>query len=244
LHVLGRFERWETRASRLGAKILAAQAGLSPEEFCQRVVEDVSDRVATELVSKVLIDEGTPALWDKQPAAATLLNRALNGSQASRLDCTLTLKQPVIAIGAPVEAYVPRSAQQLRTELVIPDNADVANALGAVVGGVVQQLRVLIHPLDDESSQFRVHLPGGVKDFATLEESVIFAQTTVPDELKAKAVQAGAAQVEIKVVREDRMAPVKGSWGNEVHLCTELVFTAVGRPSLAPMPSANVKAQD
>jgi N-methylhydantoinase A/oxoprolinase/acetone carboxylase beta subunit len=207
------------------------------------VVEGVSDRVATELVSKVLIDEGTPAVWEQQPAAATLLTRALSSPQASRLDCTLTLRQPVIAIGAPVEAYVPRTAEQLHTELVIPENAAVANALGAVVGGVVQQLRVLIHPLDEEASQFRVHLSGGVKDFRTLEESVAFAQATIPDELKAKAVQAGAAQVELKVVREDRTAPVKGNWGTEVHLSTELTFTAVGRPSLAPSPREDEKAE-
>jgi N-methylhydantoinase A/oxoprolinase/acetone carboxylase beta subunit len=235
LHVLGHFQRWDAQASCLGAEILAAQAGLSPAEFCQRVVEGVSNRVATELVSKVLIDEGTPPVWEQQPAAATLLTRALNNPLSSRLDCALTLKQPVIAIGAPVEAYVPRTAQQLHTELVIPENAAVANALGAVVGGVVQQVRVLIHPLDEEASQYRVHLPDGVKDFATLEESVAFAQATVPEGLKAKALQAGAAQVELKIVRTDRTAPVKGNWGTEIHLDTELTFTAVGRPSLAPV---------
>jgi N-methylhydantoinase A/oxoprolinase/acetone carboxylase beta subunit len=57
LHVLGRFERWDAEASRLGAELLAAQMGLSPEAFCERVVADVSNRVTTELISKVLSDE-------------------------------------------------------------------------------------------------------------------------------------------------------------------------------------------
>lgn len=233
LHVLGRFDRWDAEASRLGAEILAVQAGLSPEAFCEHVVSGVSDRVATELVTKVLSDEGTPPDWEQQPAATALLARALDGSQNLKLDCQLTLKQPVVAIGAPVEAYLPRTSQQLHTELIIPEHAGVANALGAVVGGVVQQMRVLIHPLDEDDAPFRVHLADGVHDFATLEESVAYAKRVVPRQLEIVARQAGADQVEVKMARVDRTAPVKGNWGSEIYLSTVLTFTAVGRPSLA-----------
>jgi len=233
LHVLGQFELWNTQASQLGAELLAARAGLSPRDFCQRVVSGVSDRVATELVSKVLSDEGTLPGWKQEPAAAALLARALNGSEASGLDCQLTLKEPLVAIGAPVEAYLPRTARQLHTELVIPEHAGVANALGAVAGGVVQQMQVLIHPLEEDGNHFRMYLPDGVRDFVSLTESVAYAQKVLPARLEALARQAGADQVELKVVREDQSAPVKGGWGTEIYLNTVLTFTAVGRPSLA-----------
>jgi hypothetical protein len=94
-------------------------------------------------------------------------------------------------------------------------------------------MRVLIHPLEEDSGYFRVHLFDGIHDFNTLEESVDYATRIVPDYLGELARQAGAEQVEIKVVREDHTAPVKGGWGSEIHLHTELLFTAVGRPSLA-----------
>ncbi len=233
LHALGQFERWDSRAARLGAALLAGQADLPVEAFCRRVVEGVSDRVATELVSKVLSDEATLPDWASEPTARALLARALDGSTESGLDCRLTLKRPVVAIGAPVAAYMPRTAERLHTELIIPEHADVANALGAVAGGVVQRMRVLIHPLEEDNSQFRVHLPDGVRDFDTLTEAVAHAQTVAPPKLEALARQAGADQVEIKLVRQDRTAPVKGGWGSEIYLDTELVFTAVGRPSLA-----------
>ena len=57
LHVLGRFEAWDTEAARLGAELLATRVGLSAEDFCERVVAAMSDRVTTELVSKVVNDE-------------------------------------------------------------------------------------------------------------------------------------------------------------------------------------------
>jgi N-methylhydantoinase A/oxoprolinase/acetone carboxylase beta subunit len=232
LHVLRRFERWDAEASRLGAELLAAQTDLSPEAFCERVVADVSNRVTTELISKVLSDEATLPDWEREPSAAALLARAMGNVPGSDLDCQLRLRQPVVAVGAPVEAYLPRVARQLCTELVIPHHAEVANAVGAVAGGVVQQLRVMIRPLNAEQ-HFRLHLPDGVRDFATVEESVAYAQQIIPTRLKALARQAGAEQIEVQTIRVDRNVPVMAGWGQHVYLGTELTFTAVGRPSPA-----------
>jgi N-methylhydantoinase A/oxoprolinase/acetone carboxylase beta subunit len=232
LHVLGCFERWDAEASWLGAELLAAQTDLSPEAFCERVVADVSNRVTTELISKVLSDEATLPDWEREPSAAALLARALGNASGSDLDCQLRLRQPVVAVGAPVEAYLPRVARQLRTELVIPGHAEVANAVGAVAGGVVQQLRVMIRPLDADQ-RFRIYLPDGVRDFATVEESVAYAHQVVPTRLKALARQAGAEQIEVQTTRVDRNVPVAAGWEQHIYLGTELTFTAVGRPSPA-----------
>jgi len=189
--------------------------------------------VATELVSKVLSDEVTLPRWEQEPTAAALLARGLNGSTGSGLDCRLTLKKPIVAIGAPVAAYLPRSAQQLHTDLVIPDHAGVANAVGAVAGGVVQQTRVVIHPLDALENMLRVHLPDGVKDFKNLENAVDYARQVVSVYLEAQTRQAGADQVEVKMVRQDQIAPISAAFGGELYLGTELTFTADGRPGLA-----------
>jgi N-methylhydantoinase A/oxoprolinase/acetone carboxylase beta subunit len=231
LHVLGRFERWDTRASRLGAELLAMQAGLSPETFCEQVIAGVSDQVMAELVSKVLSDEVTLPDWRREPSATALLARAMGNVHNSDLDCRLTLRQPVIAVGAPVEAYLPRTTQQLCTELIIPRYAEVANAIGAVAGGVVQRIRGLIRPIDAELF-FRLYLPDGTHDFGTLEEAVGYAQKVVPERLETIARQAGADHVEVQSVRQDRVSPVDVEWGREIYLETELMFTAVGRPSL------------
>jgi hypothetical protein len=97
---------------------------------------------------------------------------------------------------------------------------------------VVLQQRVLIQPLG-ANQHFRLHLPGGVHDFSSLEGSVVYAQRVMPSLLRALAQQAGASQVEIRMTRLDREAPVSAGWGEQIYLGTELVFTAVGRPSPA-----------
>jgi len=232
LHVLGRFRRWEAEASRLGAELLAAQARLSPGAFCERVVAGVSSQVARELVAKVLSDEDATLAWDREPTAVALLDRALGDAAGSELSCQLRLGRPVVAVGAPVEAYMPAVAQRLHTELVIPRHTEVGNAVGAVVGGVIQQLRVLIRPLDGDQG-VRLHLPDGVRDMATVEKGVAYAHQVVPAQLEALARQAGAEQFEMQVTREDRIAPIRAGWGERIYLGTDLTFTAVGRTSPA-----------
>ena len=229
LHVLGRFERWDTTASRLGAELLAAQMGISTESLCERVASGVSNRVTTALVGKVLGDEAALPDWERESSADPLLARVLGNVAASDLDCQLKLRRPVVAVGAPVEAYMPRVAEQLHTELVIPHHTEVANAVGAVAGGVVLQRRVLIRPVDMDH-HFRLHLPNGVRDVSSVEEGVAYARETVTAELSVLAQQAGADQAEIRMARVDKSAPVKGGWGQSVFLETELTFTAVGRP--------------
>ncbi|MGD2041064.1 MAG: hypothetical protein PVH11_09565, partial [Anaerolineae bacterium] len=150
----------------------------------------------------------------------------------STLGIELTLQQPLVAIGAPVEAYMPRVADQLHTRLVVPPHAEVANAIGAVAGGVVLRQRVLITPMDD-GDQLRLHLPQGVLDFGSVDQAVAHAQQEMALWLEERARQAGAAQVEVQMVREDKEVLVRAGWGDKLYLGTELTFTAAGRPSPA-----------
>ena len=94
------------------------------------------ERVATEIVNKVLEDEVRPD-WPREPVAAELLRRASGARRGLRV-CPHT-QRPLVAIGTPVAAYLPSVATSLRTELVIPEHADVANTVGAVSGSIVQR---------------------------------------------------------------------------------------------------------
>ncbi|MCU0522064.1 MAG: GNAT family N-acetyltransferase [Anaerolineae bacterium] len=264
LHVLGRLAIWNVRASLLGAELLAAQAGLSVETFCERVVEAVSDRIAAELVTKVLSDEVAPVNWPEEPVAAGLLARALDLVTDTDLACRLTLRHPVVAVGAPVSAFMPRAINDLHTDLVLPAYAGFANAIGAVVGSVVQRARVLIRPVEFGGA-YRVHLPGdlglaeNVVDFETLDQAVAHAERVVPERLRSLTEEAGAHQVEVQTVRADHTVP-HGSDGHDptaaigeqaedalgsedlIFLESVLTFSAVGRPAASaqehlPQPS-------
>jgi N-methylhydantoinase A/oxoprolinase/acetone carboxylase beta subunit len=125
-------------------------------------------------------------------------------------------------------------ADKLNTRLVIPLHAEVANAVGAVAGGVIQRHRILVTPLDNGEA-LRLHLPQAIVDFASLEEAVRYAQDWMEPWMETQARRAGAAQIEVQMTRKDNEVPVKMGWGDQLYLGTELTFAAVGRPSPAAL---------
>ena len=70
LHVLGKFQRWNPEASRLGAQLLARRSGVSMEVFCERVVETLSKQLAVAVVNKVVEDESGMSNWATHRAEA------------------------------------------------------------------------------------------------------------------------------------------------------------------------------
>ena len=126
-----------------------------------------------ELVFAALAGEGLKPDGPDGAVSEWLLNRALeDGYHEPRgLSCALKLEAPLIAVGAPVKTYAPPVAERLGTRLVIPPRAEVANAVGAVVGGVVLRGSALIKP-DHDNGSYRLHLPGGMKLFETKQAAV------------------------------------------------------------------------
>lgn len=225
LHVLGHYTPHDVEAARLGASLLGTPLGLTAEAFSARVVARVDERLVRELVAKVLEDEG-----DESGGDVPLLDRVVRRHVASDLTCDLTLQLPVIAVGAPVEAYMPDVAQTLHTQLVVPPHAEVANAVGAVAGGVVQHIRVTVRPTEREGI-YHVSMPQGTWAVSSIDEGVMMAQAQIPDLLRERMLEAGAEDVEIRVARDDNTAPLKGGWGQRALIETELLFTAVGTPA-------------
>jgi len=138
------------------------------------------------------------------------------------------MERSLIGIGAPVTTYLPPVAKQLHTHLYIPEHAEVANAIGAAAGGIVQTVRILTRPLDGGNA-YRVHLPFGVRDFQQLANAVAYARNAARRLARTRAHQAGANLVQVHIEQHDRTAQV----GSEcLYIETEVVATAVGRPRL------------
>lgn len=231
LHALGRLELWPARASQLAAKILADHMHLSPDEFCLRVVEGVSFGLAREMVTAAMTADGVFPDWDEEPAGMNLLVKALSERPGlnEKLGCAFKLAHPLVAIGAPVQGYARPMAQRLNTRLIIPEFAEVANAVGAAVSGVMLRRTVEIRPLPG-SGRYRLHLDDGVHDFDELDAAVHFATERVTVWLNQQAEKNRAHSPKISIRRHDTTA-LAGSAGDEViYLGTDLYFLACGQP--------------
>ena len=160
-HVLGMSHHWCTESARLAALIWARQMrhvygmGRWPEGDAELPSRQVFERV-NQLISEALIEAGLHQHSKLETSEAQSLTRLLadlvfesGGSPADKagpgtlFHLNFATDYPLVGVGAPASTFFPESAGRLGIELLLPENAAVANAFGAVMGSVVQRSHVL-----------------------------------------------------------------------------------------------------
>lgn len=240
-HVLGYDQEWSLDAACLGAELFARQAGVKVseparqiEDICLKVMQQVTEQACRAIVSAALAEGHQLNINGEDSLGRFLLDQALTNkdNQDALMDVNFTLRRPLVAIGAPVHTYFPAVAEKLRTRLIIPDHAEVANAIGAVAGSVTQVVRIWIKPLTSE--KIRVYLPIGIQDFKNVEDAVDFASEAARNLAEEHARRAGAFTVQTKISRLDKIVDSQNaSQDGGFFLGTEIKATAIGRPRLA-----------
>ena len=238
-HLLGLQEGWSAEAAGLGAALwrrrLAVAGGprfADDEAFARRVLDQVVAQSAKALIAAALAEEKAPLPERGERLGELLVDRALSGGKSrdegSLLAVAITLRRPIVAIGAPAATYYPAVAERLGTRVTVPPHAGVTNAVGAVASGVMQAVRALVTAPDDQ--RFRVHLASGVRDFPALAQAMDYAEQEAGNLATEQARRAGAGEIELKTRRAERLVPCPG--GGELFIEAEVIATAVGRPRL------------
>ena len=229
-HMLGRQQAWDADAARLALALLARRrvgAGTvlaaDPDRMAQMIIDQLTHQTSTALLEAALGEEGL----DEGLATHTLMQRGLGGHREfMRIETGLAV--PVVGLGASAPCYYPAVGARLSCEMILPTDAGVANAIGAVVGRVtVRRAGTVTAPA---ANQFRVHLDSGPKDFGDLQMALDHLESALRTDAVGAATKAGANEIEVKVFRDMRTAEVEG---REVFFEAALTVEATGRPRIA-----------
>lgn len=230
-HVLGRQANWNAEAARLGAELYSRKRdgrghaiAESPEAFCERVLRAVTRWSAEYILETAFAEDG---LDGAGTVAHALVQRAVDAYPGiARL--SVSLDRPVIGLGASAPLHYSGLAALLGTDCIVPEDTDVANALGAVVG----QVRVTVEARVSQPKEglFRLSCDSGVTDFKEEDPAVAAAEAKVRTLAASRAAEAGADEVEISVSREFRVSVVEGQ---RMFVEAEIVAVASGRPRIA-----------
>ena len=228
LHARGSYGQWNREASILGVTILAARAKKTVDEFITYASEIIVNSLCQAcLQSLVGFEEKALSLKDDD-GAMYFVNKALNPQVGRGFDCLFTMRMPVIGIGAPVRAWLPEMAAKLHTSLVIPEHAEVANAIGAATGKIMEIVKVLIKPGIDGSG-FILHAPWIRLEFDDLESASAYALSEAKKRASDEAERAGAKNYEL-VVHQEHVYANSGMIENDIYVESRIEVTAVGRP--------------
>ncbi len=231
VHVLGRYRCWSVEAAKLGAALWARRLAQTPEASSKGVVHQVEVQAGRAILACALAEEGFELAGLRNGLDRRMIDRALGADRGGLFSLSLSLKRPVVAIGAPVSTYMPAVTERMGAELRVPEHAAVANAIGTVAGGVTQTVRFLIRPVGIDQA-FRVHLPSGTRTFDDLEEAVACAQQEAEARARDLALRAGADRPRVKIERIDRIARGGAGRTEEIYMETEVIARAVGRPRM------------
>ncbi len=235
-HVLGLHKEWNKRAAEIGLSLCYRKSfGRKPDQegllgFARDIFKETVVQSATCLVAASLSEYSALELKN-EPALHALVSDAVRGRDNGIFSLGVGLKRPVIAIGAPVHVYYPQVASKLGTEAVIPAHAGIANAIGAVAGGIFQESIVTISPVLGGDTM-RVFHETGISDYETEEEAVEAAKKAAAQSVKEKAIRAGAKDPSIELSVVEKRAPIAGAGDTLIDIT--VTARASGRPGMGP----------
>lgn len=230
-HTLGKQSNWDAAAARMGAELFARKrdgrgkiiAG-SAEEFAQTVLSALTLRSAEAVFETAFAEDG---LDGAATVAHALVQRAIyKGDGIARL--SMALDRPVIGLGASAPLHYEGLPPLIGNECVVPEDTDVANALGAVVGQVRVSVEASVS--QPEEGLFRVSSGDSVRDFDNEEDAVAFAEADMREIAAARALEAGTDTAEIEIVREFRTSVIQD---RRMFVEAQITAIATGRPRIA-----------
>jgi N-methylhydantoinase A/oxoprolinase/acetone carboxylase beta subunit len=245
LHYQGIYTEFDAEIAKEGITIFASNMNLAPDEFVKIVMNIIYNNIAMEIAKKLLFDElGNESTCE---TCLSILDKALTG-EGGNINFSVKAKYPIVAVGAPVKAYMPKIAEKLNTKLVIPPHYEVGNAIGAISGCVIESVRIEIVP--GESGRCSV-FGFGQPIVLPADEAFEYALNEAKRVAKERAIRAGAQNPQLKVEMgpsETKAKFLHLEMGNgarnieekirktgysTISFGTEIVVTAIGKPAIA-----------
>lgn len=228
LHAKGTYNQWNREAAERGVELLASRMRISPDEFIQLASEKIINDLCITCLQSLVGHEEQKFKIKNSPDVMYFMQKALSPNQGQEFNCSFKINMPIIGIGAPVGIWLPEVAKKLNTSLIIPKHAEVANAVGAATGKIMETVKVLIKP-GEKDGTYLMHTPWELKMFENLKDAVSYALDEAKKRAELAASKAGAKEFELVVNHQDRYAQI-GMVKNGIYMESIIEVTAVERP--------------
>ncbi len=191
-------EVWSRRCDHRGKMIVG-----TPREFAEAVVAKLVRLSAEKLLAMAFSSDGL----SESAATSEVVTAALDGKlRASKLVAGLAV--PLVGLGAPAAAYYAAIGELLGTKVQIPENADVANAVGAAVGKVRIRRRFTVSA--PRRGLYRVHVGSEPESFFELEKAKQAAIDHARSAVGAAMTVAGAPEFEMETLWDEKSIDLNG----------------------------------
>ena len=201
MHIKGDYTEFDAEASLLAAQYVLKNSGrpYAPEDaaaFAEEVYGAVGRKMYANLVRILLSREYGKTFdggLDRQ--AELLAARAWDDRKRagfSQVKTAFHTDMVLLGMGAPAHVFLPEVAAALGTTCVLPEHAEIGNAIGAVMAELIARASIPVTQWDEGGLVYKVHTPEGSVKFGDLEEATALAGKTAAAEAVREALLRGA----------------------------------------------------
>ncbi len=226
LHIKGEFIKWDTDFAKGYAAMLAYLSGKDQEKMVDLLLEKVTRLLTLELLKRQLDDEVDPEALDTCPVCKTLLDNLMAGG-TSNYQVRIDFKRPVIGIGAPIKFFLPRAVEPLGAEAILPEDADVANAIGAITSRVMVKKQLRIIPGE---GGFIIEGIQGKRKIKNFDQADEYAKAELTRMIRELAVRAGTSCNTVTLETKDQVP--KTASGDPIFMGRIIKGSLSGRPDM------------
>ena len=226
----GTYKEYDTEASRKAVELLAKKAEMDVGTFIAKTKEAIVQKICRCIMDHIIRAETGKDELSKSDEA--MIEEVL--CQRKEYDVGFRLKMPIVGIGAPVGAWLPKVAETLNTELILPENYDVGNAIGAISSSVTEVVELSVRAAFQDFSddpECTVYNGEEAFDFSDKDEALEFAVEEATRIATARAIESGAAEVSIEKKIDQMLIDVEGN-GKKVFRGATVIVRASGKPMM------------
>lgn len=233
-HALGLADAWDREAAEKALTLFArrrtgggVRVALDGPTLARQIIDQLTVQTVDCLLQAAFaeddLDWADPAALAKHPLTMAGLDQ-----HQGVVEVQMSLGVPVIGLGASASTYYGAVGERLRTRMILPEHAGVANAIGAVVGQVQMQATGTVTSAGEGA--FAVHLPQGPQTFADRDAAMAALEQALQAQAGAQARASGVEEIRFVVSRDVTEIDVEG---RPMFIEATIRVEASGRPRIA-----------
>ena len=195
-HVLDRQSQWSKEAAELVCLMIGRSYGKISyndaliEQECRAFAQEVYDAMVAQS-THLLLERLSGCSF---PADDPIISSIAKGcNQLGDLNLSLTPNIPLVAVGGPAQVFYGTVGERLGTQTIIPDNSEVANAIGAAIGMI--KVHAVVEISSAEQGGYRLHHDGKPIVVSSPSDALEKAKQLATDNAVSKAQQMNAQQL-------------------------------------------------
>ena len=174
LHLTGEYAMYDKHIAEIIVDIVAGLYGKECEEFIEEVCDLMRVKLDCAGIEAALYFDHHEVDMREGSTYDYFINSLFFDGGTDYLKANYSLRKRIVGIGAPACSWISRMGGCLDVDVVIPEHAEVANAVGAAVGRNIETIEVLIRP-DSLTGKFVVYSPVSRVAVESLEEAAKLA---------------------------------------------------------------------